>query len=108
MDTLAMINECRIGFESRPTFGTKEALDILVDGDLVDSESRSTSETLWARWACVWPFSYKPNNYFLLWTLSTDVVGQLRNGHQLLLVVISHQHKTTFLAVKFIDCVGLH
>ena len=77
MNPLAMIDECRIGFKGRAALGTKETLDILMDGDLVNTKSRSASETLRARWTCVRPFSYNTSYTFYYepaWVLVTAAV----------------------------------
>ena|ERR1719273_68106 len=59
VNSFAMINECRVGFEGGTTFGTQETLNILVDGDFMDSEGGSSRKTLRAGWTSIRPFSYK-------------------------------------------------
>lgn len=39
MNAFTMINQRRIGFESRTAFRTKETFDIFMDGYFVDSKS---------------------------------------------------------------------
>ena len=81
VNSFSVINQCRVGFESWATFGTKKTFDILMDGDFVDSKSRSTGKEFGTWWTSIGSFSYnsKQKKILVLFQGLTFVCHKTRN-----------------------------
>ena len=81
VNSFSVINQCRVGLECWATFRTKKTFDILMDGDFVDSKSRSTGKEFGTWWTSIGSFSYnsKQKKILVLFQGLTFVFHKTRN-----------------------------